>query len=129
MCCRYVNDIFNVFCNKGECNEFLTFLNSLHPSLCSTFEKENNCSLPFLDVLVKKSDSRFIASVYRKLIFTHKYVRWNSFCSKKRKINFVSSLVRTAWPSGLNLSFKLNLPRFGQSFGTMVTRTTSSTQF
>ena len=49
---RYVDDTFAVFNNGDDCNTFLSQLNSLHPSLRFTHEKEFNHSLPFLDVLV-----------------------------------------------------------------------------
>ena len=52
---RYMDDTFVVLSSKDKCNLFLHSLNSLHPSLCFTFEKESDLALPFLDVLVKKS--------------------------------------------------------------------------
>ena len=93
MYCRYVDDTFAVFHNKEKCNEFLAHLNSSHSFLRFTVEKENNGTLPFLDVLVGKSDSRFITSARRKLTFAGECVDWKSFCSKKRKIDRISTLV------------------------------------
>ena len=58
---------------------FFSHLNSLHPSLHFTFEKECGGTLPFLDVLVEKNDCHIITSIYRKQTFTGQYVRWNSF--------------------------------------------------
>ena len=60
---RYVDDTFVVFSNKDKCNFFLDSLNSLHPSLCFTLEKESYLALPFLDVLVEKSSSKFITAI------------------------------------------------------------------
>ena len=93
---RYVDDIFAVFNNEDECNEFFSHLNSLHPSLRFTFEKECNRTLPFLDVLVEKNDHEFVTSIYRKPTFTGQYIRWNSFCAMKRKTNLISTLVHRA---------------------------------
>ena len=42
MCYRYVDDTFAAFNHEDECNEFFSHLNSLHPSLSFTFEKECN---------------------------------------------------------------------------------------
>ena len=70
---RFMDDTFIVFSNKDECDLFLDSLNSIHPFLCFTFEKESNLALPFLDVLVKKSPSKFITSIYRKPTFTGQY--------------------------------------------------------
>ena len=68
--CRYVDDTFSLFHKETEFQKFLNYLNSLHPSLKFTNEIETNNSLPFLDVLVTKSDNKFITSVYRKPTFT-----------------------------------------------------------
>ena len=66
---RYVDDTFAAFNNKEDCNIFFSHLNSLHPSLSFTYEKESNHSLPFLDVLVERQDSKFQTYVYRKPTF------------------------------------------------------------
>ena len=89
--CRYVDNTFAVFNNEEDCNTFLTHLNSLHPSLRFTYEKESNHSLPFLNVLVEMHDSEFLTSVYRKPTFTGQYLRWNSFSPQRRKINLSES--------------------------------------
>ena len=102
---RYVNDTFAVFNDEDECNEFFSHLNSLHPSLHFIFEKECNRTLSFLEVLIEKNDHEFVTSIYRKPTFTGQYIRWNSFCPMKRKINLISTLVHRAlvicWKSAL----------------------------
>ena len=99
---RYMDDTFVVFSNEDECELFLDSLNSLHPSLRFTFEKEYNLVLPFLDVLVEKPPSKFITSIYRKPLFTGQYLRWNSFSPRKRKTNLILTL--THW--GLAICFE-----------------------
>ena len=81
-------------------------LNSLHLSLPFTFEKESNLALPFLHVLVEKSPSKFITSIYRKLTFTGQYLRWNSFSPQKRKTNLILTLTHRA----LAICFPERLP-------------------
>ena len=71
-------------------------VNSLHLSLGFTFETESNLALPFLDVLVEKSPSKFITSIYRKPTFTGQYLRWNSFSPRKRKTNLILTLTHRA---------------------------------
>ena len=93
---RYVDDTFVAFNNEVDCEEFLCHLNSLHPSLRFTFEKECDNCLPFLDVLVEKHDTEFITSVYRKPTFTGQYLRWNSFNPRKQKISLITTLVHRA---------------------------------
>ena len=78
---RYVDDTYTIF--KTEALHF-------------TFEKEENNSLPFLDVLVEKSDTGFLTSVYRKPTFSGLYTRWSSFCPKQRKISLIKTLAHRA---------------------------------
>ena len=93
---RYMDDTFVVFNNEDECDLFLDSLNSLHPSLRFTLEKESNLAVPFLDVLVEKSPSTFITSIYRKPTFTGQYLRWNSFNPWKRETNLILTLSHRA---------------------------------
>ena len=82
--------MFAVFNNEDDCNAFPT-------STPFTHEKESNHSLPFLDVLVERCDSKFSTSVYRKLTFTGQYLCWNSFSPHKWKINLIGTLVHRAF--------------------------------
>ena len=102
---RYVDDTFAMFEDELNCNLFLKQLNSLHQSLNFTHEKEVNGKLPFLDVLVEKSNKKFLTSVYRKPSFSGQYNRWDSFGPKSRKNNLIGTLVH---PSFGNLfAFKI----------------------
>ena len=47
-------------------------------------------------VLVEKSPSKFITSIYRKPTFTSQYLRWNSFSPRKRKTNLILTLTHRA---------------------------------
>ena len=76
--CRYVDNIFCLFENKHQALTFLDFLNSQHPNLNFTIEKEQMKHLPFLDVLSTRSD-RLITSVYRKSTFTELLQNYNRF--------------------------------------------------
>ena len=82
---RYMDDTIAMFKKEIDCDLFLNQLNSLHPSLTSIYEKEVKGKLPFLHVLVEKSDTEFLTSVYRKPTFTGQYIRWDSFKPKYRK--------------------------------------------
>ena len=93
---RYMDDIFAVFDNLADQNQFLNRLNDLHPSLQFTTEPEINNQLPFLDVLVERTSTTFVTSVYRKPTFTGHYIRWSSFCAKRRKLNLIACLVHRA---------------------------------
>ena len=82
---RYVDDTFATFEDEFNCKEFLKQLNSLHQSLNFTHEKEVNGKLPFVDVLIEKSNTKFLTSVYRKPSFSGQYNCWDSFGPKRRK--------------------------------------------
>ena len=94
---RYVDDTFAVFNNEEDCNTFFIHLNSLHPTLRFTYEKESNHSLSFLNVLVERHDLKFLTSVYRKPTFTGQHLLWNPFSPQKRKINLIGTLVHRAF--------------------------------
>ena len=93
---RYVDDIFSIFTTETQCDQFFAVLNSLHPSLRFTVEKEKDEVLPLLDVKIEKSSNKFLTSVYRKPTFTGLYTNWNSFELSKRKTNLVGTLVHRA---------------------------------
>ena len=91
-----MDDTYTIFKTEAECDTFLKRLNGLHTALHFTFGKEENNSLPFLDVLVEKSDTGFLTSVYRKPTFSGLYTRWSSFCPKQRKISLIKTLTHRA---------------------------------
>ena len=89
---HYMDYTLCVFGRETEAGKFFSHLNSMNPALGFFLEKENNFTLPFLDVLVYKDTSAFLTTVYHKPTFTGLYIRWTSFCPKKRKINLIKTL-------------------------------------
>ena len=63
---RYVDDIIVLFKNDTDVELVLNKLNNLVPSIQFTLESENNCKLPFLDVLIHRNDRQFKFKIYRK---------------------------------------------------------------
>ena len=47
-------------------------------------------------MLVERSGDEFTTSVYRKPTFTGEYVRWDSFCDRRRKLNLIKTLAHRA---------------------------------
>ena len=90
---RYVDDTFAIFEQEGDVDDFLVMLNRLYSALNFTFEKEHDGKLPFLDILVEKTELGFETSVYRKPTFSGQYIRWESFSPRKRKKNLIVPLV------------------------------------
>ena len=75
----YVDDTF-VLWPHGEdlLQAFHEHLNSQHPAIQFTMEMESEKKLPFLDVLVERSEEGISTSVYRKKTHTDRYIHFTS---------------------------------------------------
>ena len=72
-----------------------TELNAFHRNIKFTHELEEENSLPFLDVLVKRNDNDDIeTSVYRKKTNTDIYMNWHSHAPTTWKIATLKSLIK-----------------------------------
>ena len=92
---RFVDDTFAIFQSEERSQQFHTALNKIHPALRFTVERESNCQLPFMDVLVQRTNE-LVRSVYRKPTFTGLYTRWDSFAPTSQKIALIKSLASRA---------------------------------
>ena len=64
---RYVDNIFVVWGHgMAKLNNFLSHINSIHPSIQFTMEVEKEGKIAFLDVLVTRKQERLGHTVYRK---------------------------------------------------------------
>ena len=75
---RYVDDTFILLLQQEDVQILLDHVNSIRPSIQFTMEKEQDNKLPFLDVLVTRTEQGFRSSVYRKHAFTGQYLNFNS---------------------------------------------------
>ena len=75
---RYVDDTFILWPHQEDVQILLDHVNSIRPSIQFTMEKEQDNKLPFLDVLVTRTEQGFRSSVYRKPTFTGQYLNFNS---------------------------------------------------
>ena len=53
---KYVDDIFALFGSPDHLEKFTSYVNSKHKNIKITYEKESNNSLPFLDILISRSE-------------------------------------------------------------------------
>ena len=67
---RYIDDCFLLFRDESHVELFHSYLNSKHPNIKFTYERENNRELSFLDINVRRNVSSFDTSVFRKPTFT-----------------------------------------------------------
>ena len=90
---RYVDDIFALFCSPDHLEKFTNSLNSKHKNIKFTYEKESNNSLPFLDILISRSENGFKTSVYHKSTFSGAYSNFNSFIYDEYKIGLAFAML------------------------------------
>ena len=77
---------------------FFDCINSRHPNIRFTMEKEAHNKLPFLDVLVNNNDpNSLLTSVYRKKTFTGLLTNYFSFTSYSYKVGLIRTLVDRAY--------------------------------
>ena len=76
---RYVDDIICLFNSEQDADEFFKFLNSQHPNIKFTFEKQKDDKFGFLEVLISKTDQNFYTSVCHKMTSIGLYTNFVSF--------------------------------------------------
>ena len=89
---RYVDDYFILFCFLDHVPLFLDYLNRQHANITFTAEIECDGKLPFLDIDISRSESKFATSVYHKRTFTGLFTNFHSFIPNTPKQNLVSCL-------------------------------------
>ncbi|XP_072021883.1 uncharacterized protein [Amphiura filiformis] len=93
---RYVDDTF-VIIKKSEVTAFTNHINSLHPSIKFTMEREDDGQLAMLDVLVKRAPNGSLKfQVYRKSTHTNQYLSFSSHHPLQHKLGVVRALVDRA---------------------------------
>ena len=75
---RYVDGTFILWSHQEDVQILLNHVNSIRPSIQFPMEKEQDNKLPFLDVLVTRTEQGFRSSVYCKPTFTRQYLNFNS---------------------------------------------------
>jgi hypothetical protein len=96
--CRYVDDYFLLYNPiKLKIENFLSHFNSAHPNISFTMEKEAEKALPFLDILIKKSEENFFLSVYRKPTNTNSTLHFDSNHSYSTKFTVALSMFKRAY--------------------------------
>ena len=92
----FVDDCIAIL-KRQDMERFLVFINGLNSNFVFTQELEDNCSLPFLDILInRKEDGSFMFGVYRKLSHTGKYLDYDSLNPYAHKRSVLMLLVYRA---------------------------------
>ena len=88
-----MDDIFAVFNNEDDANNFFIYLNTKHPNIIFTMEKHIENKIAFLDVLVNNAGSNVHTSVYYKNTYTGLLTNYFSFCSPLYKDGLIKTLI------------------------------------
>jgi hypothetical protein len=76
---RYVGDILLIFDpNHTEIETILTDFNAIHPKLHFTAEAEDNNSLKYLDISIRRTPTGLRTPIYRKPTFTDTIIPYTS---------------------------------------------------
>ena len=94
---RYVDDIFSVFNSHDEAKRFFSYLNSRHPNVKFTMEKEVNQVIPFLDVLIDNRSNILNTTTYHKSTYSGLLLNFDSFTSRFYKISLIKCLIDRAY--------------------------------
>ena len=90
---RHADDIFVLFRSSDHLEKFANYSDSKHKNIKFTYEKENNNSLPFLDILISRSENGFKTSIYHKPTCSGVYSNFNSFICNQYKIGLIFTLL------------------------------------
>ena len=89
----YVDDTFVVWPHGPEkCKIFHSHLNNLRKFIQFTIKREQDNSLPFLDVLVTKEGNHTTTSIYKKKTHTDQYLHYESYHHPRIKSGIMSCL-------------------------------------
>ena len=94
---RYVDDLFCIFNNEAQLDDFFNTLNAIHANIKFTKELEHKNQLAYLDVLLTRNNDSIKTTVYRKKTNTGLYIKWSSLCPVKYKCNLVIRLLERAY--------------------------------
>ena len=93
---RYVDDIISIFNTEEDSLNFLDYLNTRHPNIRFTMEKQIKNKISFLDVHLENLNS-LITSVFRKSTFTGILTNFHSYTSFIYKKSLINCLIDRAF--------------------------------
>ena len=80
-------------------------MNSRHPNIKFTFEKQNGGKLAFLDILISNESDNFCTSVFRKKTSIGLYTNFTSFTPFSYKIGLIKTLLHHAFEISSSWNF------------------------
>ena len=92
-----MDDTYVVFRSEAHVEPFFNYLNIQHENIRFTLEKESERKIPFLDMMVERSNGKLDFSVFRKPTFTGLGINFLSECYHQYKINSIRTLIYRAY--------------------------------
>ena len=84
-----------LFRSKEHIDKFRCYLNCQHPNMKFTSEIEENNSISFLDIKIRRVDNSFSTSIYRKVTNGGVFTNFENVISVSYKLNLIfTSLFR-----------------------------------
>ena len=101
----YVDDIICLFNCEVDAMKLFDYLNSRHPNMKFTFEKQNGGKLAFLDILIPNENDNFCTSVFHKKTSIGLYTNFTSFTPFSYKIRLIKLLLHCAFKISSSWTF------------------------
>ena len=76
---------------------FFRYMNSKHPNISFTYEIEENEQIPFLDILIHRTNQKFETSIHRKSTFSGVYLHFHAFMPINYKLGLINSLLHRCY--------------------------------
>ena len=92
----YVNDTL-LFRSKDHTEKFRCYLNCQHPNIKFTSEIEENNSILFLYIKIRRVNNSFSTNIYRKVTFSGVFTNFESFIPVSYKSNLIFTLLFRAF--------------------------------
>ena len=94
---RYVDDIICLFNCESDADNFFEFLNTQHPNIKFTFEKQVNKHISFLDVLITNDGDQFYTSIFHKETAIGLFTNYLGFTPFSYKVGLVRTFLHCAF--------------------------------
>ena len=94
---RYVDDTLAKMPNEESATQFLQTLNTIHPNLSFTMERENQGTIPFLGMLITRSGDKLMTEIYRKPTDAGLLLHFQSHVDRRYKRGLVNTMVDRAF--------------------------------
>ena len=93
---RYVDDTI-CFIKGGSVNYKLSLLNSFDANIKFTYELEHEGKLPFLDLLLCRTEKKIYTTLYSRTNNNDVYLNWNAFTLISSKRGALKTLIERAY--------------------------------